>query len=206
MSQDQPKPDNDPTSVFGAGDAPSDPTAPEPQQWGQQPSGGQYAQGQSPQGQYGQYGPYGGQYGYAQQPGYDPNAYPQAGYDPNAYPPGGYDPNAYPQQPGYGQPYPGYDASGYGYGQYAPQPAYVAQQSTNTMAILSLVFAFIFPLLGLIFGIVARGQIKQTGEQGEGLAMAGIIISSVFIVLIVLFFVFFFVVFGAAVNSLPTYR
>ena len=54
---------------------------------------------------------------------------------------------------------------------------------TNTMAILSLVFSFVFNLLGLVFGIVALGQIKKTGESGKGLAIAGIIISSVGLIL-----------------------
>ena len=201
MSQDQPKPDNDPTSVFGSGDAtPSDPTAPGPQSWGQQPSGPTPGQA--------------GQGGYAQQPAYDPNAYnpnayPAGGYDPNAYgqQPGAYDPNAYGQQPGYGQAYPGYDAYGQpAYGQYPAQPGYAQPQGTNTMAILALVFAFVFPILGLVFGIIARGQIKTSGEQGDGLALAGIIISVIWLVLIVLFFILFFAVFATAVNSVPTYR
>jgi hypothetical protein len=46
-------------------------------------------------------------------------------------------------------------------------------------------------VLGIIFGFVARGQIKRSagGEQGSGLALAGIIIGFIviaFIVLIVL--------------------
>lgn len=186
MSQDQPNSDNDPTSVFGSGGDSSNPS-PGPNMHKGTGSG-------STSGGY-------------QQPGYDPTAYPQPTYDPTAYGQQPYDPNAYVQQPGYGQQYPGYDAYGQpAYGQYPAQPAYVQPQGTNTMAILALVFAFIFPLLGLIFGIVARGQIKTSGEQGDGLALAGIIISAVFMILAVLFFVFFFAVFGAAVSSVPTYR
>ena len=51
---------------------------------------------------------------------------------------------------------------------------------TNTMAILSLIFAFFFPLLGAIFGHVAMGQIRATGEEGTGLALAGVIVGWVF--------------------------
>lgn len=51
---------------------------------------------------------------------------------------------------------------------------------TNTMAILALVFAFLFPLLGAIFGHVALGQIKRSGEEGKGLALAGVIVGWVF--------------------------
>jgi peptidyl-prolyl cis-trans isomerase B (cyclophilin B) len=53
----------------------------------------------------------------------------------------------------------------------APQSA-----KTNTMAILALVFAFVFAPVGAILGHVALGQIKKTGEDGRGLALAGVII------------------------------
>jgi hypothetical protein len=50
-------------------------------------------------------------------------------------------------------------------------------QGTNVFAVLSLIFAFIFWPLGLIFGHIARSQVKRTGEGGAGLALAGLIIS-----------------------------
>lgn len=92
----------------------------------------------------------------------------------HGYPPasGGY---------GYPPPVPG----GYGY----PQPA---STGTNAMAIASLVsslvgwMCIIGPILGLIFGFVALGQIKQTGQDGRGLAIAGIAISGAVIGLLVL--------------------
>ena len=60
----------------------------------------------------------------------------------------------------------GYD--GYGY----PQP-----QATNSMAIVSLVCAFLFAPLGIVFGHISLSQIKKTGEEGRGLAVAGLVIS-----------------------------
>ncbi len=45
---------------------------------------------------------------------------------------------------------------------------------TNIFSILSLVFAFLFFPLGLIFGIIALIQIKKTGEQGKGSDATGI--------------------------------
>jgi peptidyl-prolyl cis-trans isomerase B (cyclophilin B) len=82
--------------------------------------------------------------------------------------------------------YPGY----YGYPQY-PQP-----QPTNTLAIVSLVCAFLFAPLGIIFGHMSMSQIKKTGEEGRGLAIAGLVIgymitilTIVVVVLSVLFFV-----------------
>jgi hypothetical protein len=35
------------------------------------------------------------------------------------------------------------------------------------------------PILGTIFGFIALNQIKQTGQGGRGLALAGMIISAV---------------------------
>lgn len=81
--------------------------------------------------------------------------------------------------PQYGaQPYSGPYAST-GYQPYAQRP------KTSTLAILSIVFAYagilIWPIIiltspaGAIMGHVALGKIKQTGEGGRGLALAGII-------------------------------
>jgi len=74
------------------------------------------------------------------------------------------------QQPygqGYGQP-----AGAYGTGFAPPRP------TTNGLAIASLVVALscIAAPVGAILGHVARRQIRQRGESGDGLALAGIII------------------------------
>ena len=66
-----------------------------------------------------------------------------------------------------------------------PQPAV----GTNRMAIASLVCSLfgwlcaIGPILGLIFGFIALGQIKQTGQRGRGMAIAGIVIGVIGFVL-----------------------
>jgi hypothetical protein len=139
-----------------------------------------------------------GQAPYGQQP-YDPNAYgQQQPYDPNAYaqPPypgaGPYDQayGAYPQA-GYPQAYPGYG-----------QP-YPASRGTNTMAILALVFGILVAPLGLVFGFVARSQIKKTGEDGDGLALAGIIIGGIFTLLFIAYVVFIIIFFAAVASSIP---
>jgi hypothetical protein len=65
---------------------------------------------------------------------------------------------------------------------------------TNVMAILSLVFAFVFAPAGIVFGAIAKKQIRQTGEQGAGLAQAGFWLSIVFTVLGVLWVGFVFAV------------
>jgi hypothetical protein len=94
-----------------------------------------------------------------------------------------------------------------------------AGSTTNTLAIVSLVagigsfFAHIVPgvggftvaLIAVITGYMARKQIRETGEQGMGMATAGMIVGIVHIALLVLLviafifaiFVFGLVLFGA---------
>ena len=76
----------------------------------------------------------------------------------------------------------------------------------NTLAVVSLVagilsfFGHIVPFVGgftlalvaIIAGHVARRQIKQTGEGGSGIAIAGMIIGYAHIAILGLIFVFFF--------------
>ena len=92
------------------------------------------------------------------------------------YPPDDNAPGEPYQQPQYQQP--GYQQPPYQQPGYYQQP--VASGRTNTMAILALVFAFVFWPLGIVFGHLARRQIRQTGEGGAGLASAGLILSYVF--------------------------
>ena len=116
---------------------------------------------------------------YAPQPAYGPPAYGPPAYGPPAYGPPGYGP------PGYGPP--GFP------------PVYV--RPTNTMAILSLVMAFVFAPAGLVLGIVARKQIKRTGEDGDGLALTGIIVGAIATALFVLLIVFWIIAFIALSNN-----
>lgn len=62
----------------------------------------------------------------------------------------------------------------------APPPGAIAMPvaqpvGTNTMAILAIIFGIGGGVLGIIFGHVALSQIKRTGEDGRGLAIAGLI-------------------------------
>jgi hypothetical protein len=101
------------------------------------------------------------------QPAYDP--YNQAGY---AVPSSG--------TPAYGQPT--YGQPGYPQQPVYGQPMYVASKPTNGMAIASLVcslaglLVLISAPVGAILGHIARKQIKETGEEGDGMALAGIIV------------------------------
>ena len=116
----------------------------------------------------------------------------QEPYGQGSYPagPGGAYPGG-PGQPGYG-PYP---PPPYGYG-------YPAQPGTNTLAILALVFAFVFAPAAIVLGALARKQIRRTGEQGWGLATAGFVCGIVFTAISVLWIVVAVIFFVSATREL----
>ena len=87
---------------------------------------------------------------------------------------------------------PGY--ADYGAGNpYAPS-GQVARAKTNGLAIAALVcgcggfLLFVPGILGIIFGFIARGQIKRSNGQqkGDGMALAGIIVGFGWVALLVL--------------------
>lgn len=105
------------------------------------------------------------------QPAYGQPTYGQPAYGQPAY-----------GQPAYGQPYgSGQAPAAYG------QPGQPGMTKTNTMAILSLVFAFLVSPLAVVFGFVAKKQIRERGESGGGLATAGIILGFLGVLVGVLF-------------------
>jgi uncharacterized membrane protein len=72
-------------------------------------------------------------------------------------------------------------------------PPYRQPARTNPLAIISLVagcaqffFCIIGSIVAIVTGHIARGQIKRTGEQGAGFALAGLILGYVGLVLAVL--------------------
>jgi hypothetical protein len=78
--------------------------------------------------------------------------------------------------PPYGQPY--------GQQSYPPQPygyGYPPPRRTNGLAIASMVLGIVWiywlgSVLALVFGYVARKQIRERGESGDGMAIAGIVL------------------------------
>jgi hypothetical protein len=88
--------------------------------------------------------------------------------------------------PGYPMPYAGYGVSPpYGPGGYAPAYQYpyalAPSPPTNGMAIASMVLGILWlywigSILALVFGYVALSQIKQRGEGGRGMAIAGVVL------------------------------
>jgi hypothetical protein len=65
-------------------------------------------------------------------------------------------------------------------------------KKTNIFAILSIIFAFLIPLLGLVFGIIAVVKIRKSKEKGELLAVIGILFSAFFLI-------FFFIILGLGI-------
>lgn len=139
-------------------------------------------------------------------PGWQPG--PARGYGPGPQPPGqppGWQPG--PMPAAYGQPYPPVDY-------FPPQAAYGGGgQGSNGMAvasmvlgILGLVFAW-FPLLplvlavmALIFGFLAKGQIRERRQGGAGMATAGLALGWITVGIQVFFFVVLTVL-GAAIRA-----
>ena len=102
-----------------------------------------------------------------------------------------------PPPPPYGPPQPG----PYGYGPYGyPYPP--PRQPTNTLAILALVFAFVCAPAAIVMGVVARRQIRRTGEQGQGMATAGLVIGIVFTVISVIWIAIALTLFAHAVHDI----
>jgi len=70
-------------------------------------------------------------------------------------------------------------------------------QKTNGIAIAALISSFFVSVLGIILGFVALNQIKTSGEQGRGLALAGIIIGFVAVGITILIIILNVVLFSA---------
>lgn len=105
-----------------------------------------------------------------------------------------------PPPPPPAQPAPSYDSAP-AYGAGTPSYGAPASQKTNVLAIVSLVSSFFISIVGIITGHIALSQIKKTGEQGRGLAIAGLIIGYVGLLAGIIALIFVFVVAGAAYNS-----
>lgn len=68
---------------------------------------------------------------------------------------------------------------------FAPPPPPPYRRPVNTLATLSLVFAFVFPPAGAILGHLGLARIRRTGELGRDRALAGLALSYAFITLTV---------------------
>lgn len=124
---------------------------------------------------------------------------------PGPPPPYGPPPSPYGEQPSnpYPSPYPPpppppYASESPGY-YYAPPPQ---QQGTNWWAIVSLVFGLIGGILiSVVCGIVGLKKAKQ-GQGGRGLAIAGLVLSGLWVVAAVVAVVIYFVVSKGTVTAM----
>ncbi|GAA3468171.1 DUF4190 domain-containing protein [Nonomuraea roseola] len=168
--------------------------------YGEQPPGGGYGPPAGGQGSGGYGPPSGGQGsgGYGPPPGQGSGGYGAGGYGSGGYgaqPPGG----------GYPPPGGGYDPYGGGYG--GPPPS-----KTNGMAIATLICGLVglitcglASIVGAILGHISLGQIKRTGEEGKGMALAGLILSYVGLAGWVLFLILWIGLFGWAASVSSSY-
>ncbi len=130
---------------------------------------------------------------YAQQP-YAEQPYAQQPYAEQPYAQQPYAQQPYAQQP---------------YGQYAAVPG----RTTNSMAIVSLiagicgwtVLPFVGSIVAIITGHMAKKQIAQTGEEGAGLATAGLVLGYVLVALAVAFLLLGILALGLFATSSATY-
>lgn len=113
-------------------------------------------------------------------------------------------PDPDPQQPQQPPPYAPYQPQ-YGYAPYH----YPQLRPTNGLAIAAMVLGIVgvctpISILGLIFGLIAKRQIQERGEQGDGMATAGVVLGWIgvaSVVFWVLYIVFIVGVFSATVNE-----
>ncbi|HEX4058756.1 MAG TPA: DUF4190 domain-containing protein [Galbitalea sp.] len=100
---------------------------------------------------------------------------------------------------------------------YAPQPGaaqpryYSSPRATNTLAIIALIAScagLLVPLAdiaGVVMGFIALNQIKRTGENGHGMALAAVIVGfAVFfleLLVVAAYFVFLFWIIGISASA-----
>lgn len=84
-----------------------------------------------------------------------------------------------------------------------PQP--VVPERYNVFSLVSLIGAFVVPIVGVVFGHLALRQISRTREPGRGFAIAGLWIGYVTIALTVLFFLVYFIIVFSMMLSLGSY-
>ncbi len=87
---------------------------------------------------------------------------------------------------------------------FTPPPVPPHRPPVNTLATLSLVFAFVFPPAGAVLGHLGLAQIRRTGELGRDRAFAAVVLSYAFITLMVLALVTWTTLAALTPTSSPT--
>lgn len=150
-------------------------------------------------------------YGMPPLPAYGAEFYPPTPA-PEAFPP---PVPGYPG-PGYPPPVAPYPPVAQGYPSMPPMPGmmpfgYAQPPKTNGLAIASLVCSLLglatcaaTSILGVIFGHLAKSQIKQSGEDGDSMALAGLIIGYIGLAIFALIAIFYFGLIAFIVGSSGT--
>lgn len=74
-----------------------------------------------------------------------------------------------------------------------PVTGFLDFQNGNVMASYGFLFSFILPILGLIFSCIGLAKAKEFNDQGKGISIAGICISSALILLGIILLIIFLV-------------
>ncbi|EQM31545.1 DUF4190 domain-containing protein [Rhodococcus erythropolis] len=86
-----------------------------------------------------------------------------------------------------------------------PQGVLYQPPTTNGLAIAALVGALVLAPVGIVLGHISLAQINRTGEQGRGLAIAGLVIGYIFTALLVLSIVWMFLIANAVTRAFDDY-
>jgi Domain of unknown function (DUF4190) len=89
------------------------------------------------------------------------------------------------------------------YGSPTPTPAPAPSGEMNTLATLSIVFAFVFAPVGVVLGHVALAQISRRGERGRDRALIGLTLSYLFMLFAVVALIVWLII-GGGPKSSPT--
>jgi hypothetical protein len=89
------------------------------------------------------------------------------------------------------------------YGSLTPTATPAPSGEVNTLATLSIVFAFVFAPVGVVLGHVALAQISRRGERGRDRALIGLTLSYVFILFAVVALIVWLIL-GGGPKSSPT--
>lgn len=86
----------------------------------------------------------------------------------------------------------------------SPVPQGTTLDKTNTFAFLAIIFAFISPIAGIIFGHIGLNQIKRTGDSGRGIGLTGLILSYLAVLGWILFIVLYVSFIAVMIGSLSS--
>ncbi|TPG36134.1 DUF4190 domain-containing protein [Mycobacterium hodleri] len=125
--------------------------------------------------------------------GYQQPGYPQMGYPPPGMPAPGYPPQ---YAGGYGYPYDPY-------AQGRPPGTNGKAIGALVTSLAGLVFCGLPSVVGLILGIIAMRETKRTGQEGHGMALAGVIVGALAVAGWLLYAVV--IIFAIAVTSPSPY-